>query len=364
MPCGEARERAGGAEAHATSPRVMLISPMVYRALTGLACLSLAGCFEEPPPAASNESSASSGVGSTSSTSSDETSGSSGDPGSSSSTGEELLCMEDPVETGRVPADVVVIVGEASDLPTGALDNFSPETSVAIIAPISVTSLLAEFFPPGCDNGCDGCATPNRVLVPYGNAVGAAFAAFFNEEFDCVFRGPPPDISLSEPSRHVWLFTQDPAMPLPPMIGEKMIALGLRLHVACPGCGPALPNPMSDLGKFVAQTNGTIADSDGSLAVQSDILTAPRTSCIWADDGEPPLVFDIVNPVLPALAINNDAVELGPCEEVVEVEPGVEELFPLYFENDNGDVQLCPVACRIAQLPHADETNIYGCYGS
>lgn len=343
---------------------------MVYRVLTGLACLSLAGCFSEPPSTGGGGGSTSGGVGSTSSgagstssgtTSTGSSSGessSSTDPGSSSS-GTLLLCEDEPVVTGMVPADVVIIVGEGSTLPKGALEAFTMETNVAVLAPASVATGLETAFTPECRSGCQGCAAPNRVLVPY--AEGEAFDAFLGDAFECVFRGPPPGSSLSEPSRHVWLFTQDPALDVPPMVRAKVIEEELRLHVACPDCDEEPPTLKSQLGQLVAQTRGTVADSTGDLGDQSEELRARRTSCIWEEE-DFPLFLEIINPLVDdGFVTNNDETAAEPCEEVIENEEGVDELYPLYFENNNGDAQLCPFACRMAQLPRAEETEIFRC---
>lgn len=263
--------------------------------------------------------------------------------------------------TGMVPADVVIIVGEGSTLPVGALSGFNMETNVAVLAPEPVASELEKSFPEECRLGCGGCGQPNRVLVPY--ADGGAFDAFLGDDFDCVFRGPPPGSFLSEPSRHVWLFTQDPALPVPPVVRTKVLAEGLRLHVACPDCGENPPTLESQLGQLVAQTLGTIADSTGDLGDQSEELRARRTSCIWEEE-DFPLFLEIINPLVDdGFVVNNDAIDVEPCDEVIESkdEEKEDELYPLYFENDNGDAELCPFACRMAQLPRAEATEIFRC---
>lgn len=348
----------------------------------GAITLALAGCFAEPPGNGGGGSSTTGDEGSSSGTSAGGTTGvdaesSSGsadtidpDTGSSSSTvtGDEPECsldLQQPVETGRVPADVVVIVGEMSSVPDGFLSAFGATTSVAVIAEEAVVAGLEADVDETCRNGCGGCNTPNRSLLPYAaGALGGAFGAFLGEQFECVFRPPPPAQELSTPSRQLWLFTQSPNLPIPVEIESRMLTLGLRLHVACPGCG-VLPEDWedSDLGRLVVQTQGSIGDSDGVLVGQRDTLTAARTSCVWADD-DPPDAFLIDNGFAdrdePFFASNGQDLGFDECEELFEKD-GQEVLFPLFFPNDDDTVELCPIACRLAQLPEADDTELFRC---
>jgi len=350
---------------------------MTYRLSMGAITLALVGCFSEPPSSGSSGSSGSSTTQdgtSSSGTPIDATTGGdvestsgSGDPvDTGSSTGEMLDChLDEPVETGAVPADVVVIVGELSSLPDGFLASFDNSTNVAVIAPEAVASALEPDVLEACRNGCDGCDPPNRMLLPYtiGSQEGA-FDVFLESDFECVFRPRPPGMQISSPSRQAWLFTESPNLPVPQNVQNRLLTLGLRLHVACPECDrPPAGWATSDLGRLVEESQGTIGDSNGMLAAQALALTAPRTSCVW-NDGELPVALLIDNEFAPRdgpfLVVDRAEAGLEVCEELFETKEG-EELFPLFFENDDGALELCPIACRLAQLPDAAGTDIYRC---
>lgn len=351
-------------------------------AITLALALASVGCFSEPPSSGSGGSSSSetgsSGTGatgeptSTSGTGSSSGSGSGSaetidpDTGGSSSTGQDPECnIDDVVETGRVPADVVVIVTGQSSVPEGFLKSFDMTTNVAVIASEAVAAALADDVLQECWNGCGGCLLPNRVLLPYAvAALGGAFDAFLGGDYECVFRGPPPGVSASAPSRQLWLFTESPSLPVPDEVELRIRAEGLRLHVACPGCdeaGEELEN--TDLGRLVMETQGSFANSDEGLAGQRQTVTAARTSCVWAEE-DPPVLFFIDNGFAPRgepfLAWNAEDAGFGDCEETFEKD-GEELLFPLFFPNEDGTVELCPIACRLAQLTDADSTDLYRC---
>lgn len=345
----------------------------------GAITLALVGCFAEPPSGGGSGSSTTGEGTSSSGTSSDPATsgGSESGPGSSgtddpdtgssssSSTGDMFACEKDVVETGRVPADVLVIVGEASALPTDFLDFFNMMTHVAVLAPEAVTSELEAQVPEACQAGCAvACTPPGRVLLPYAaDKMGAAFDAFLIQNLDCVFRPPPRGTELSEPSRQLWLFTQNPNVVVPNLVRARMLTLDLRLHVACPGCSSMPPNDESYLGALVAETGGSFADINGMLSGQLGTLTAPRTSCSWAEE-DVPSTYRIENgrarPGDPFLAVDSTAVAVGRCEETVG-EGEDAEVTPQFVDNGDGTVELCPVACRFAQLEDLDSTDIYRC---
>ncbi len=352
----------------------------------GAITLALAGCFSEPPGSGSGDGSSTTADGSSSSgtpvddtTGSDveSTSGSGGTVDPDTGTGtttmpippDEVVCdLDRPVDTGQVPADVVVIVGEESSVPNEFLQAFAAGTNVAVIAPAGITSALLPDVPEPCWDGCGvGCEPANRLLLPYDpKAFGGAFGAFLGSEYECIFRPPPPPPAMptSGPSRQLWLFTQSPALTITKEIEIRLLTLGLRLHVACPGCDePPKGWADTDLGRLVEQTQGSIGDSDGMLVGQRQTVIAPRTSCIWESE-ELPLALLIANgfapPDEPFFVSDRDEAGFEACEEVFETKKG-EEIFPMFFENDDGAVELCPVACRLAQLPEADGTQIYRC---
>ncbi len=340
--------------------------------------LALVGCFSEPPGSGSSGNSTAGGTSSTGTpvdaTSAGDTGSSSGsvdtlDPdtgsGSESSTGDLLDCnFDDPVQTGQVPADVVVLVGEQASLPGDFLEQFDTNTNVAIIASETVTTGLQRGVLEACWSGCGSCTPANRVLIPLpAGGGGEAFSSFLTNTYSCMLRPPPPGVATSGPSRQLWLFTESPGINVPEEVEIRILTERFRLHVACPGCGKRSLPANSDLARLVEQTQGSVGDSTGALAGQFPSVTAARTSCIWADD-DPPDVLLIDNGFAPInepfFADDRDALGLDQCEEVFETKEG-EELFPLFFVNQDDDVELCPVACRLAQLPAGDGTDIYRC---
>ncbi len=348
---------------------------MVYRSLCAGVVLVLTGCFSEPPGTVSTSGSSSGGDGSTAAdastaattSDSDSAADSSSSSAAGSSTGAvDLECEVVPVNTGQVPADVAVIVAEGLSLPEEFLGSIPVETNLAIVAPSELATELESGFPKDCQGGCAGCPTPNRVLLPYDEQGLGPFATLLVGEFDCILRPAPPDDVISAPTKHLWLFVDSADLIVPPMVVEAVASRGLRVHVACPNCSSL--DPKSSLGRLVETTGGTLADSTAANAVglQLEAVVSRRRSCIWPD-ADPPEGLLTVNEVFwpddPVSASRGDVVGLETCQEIFPGKDGGEdEVFPLFFVGDDAaSVELCPVACTVAQLSPANQTDVYRC---